>query len=177
MGNMPCPVKEAYFSAVFSFWFSPIALFSWKNALFAYLVKNFLPGSIFIDFVTAVICWWICQISKPIMINHSHKKRKDSLETRAVLSKLFLELEIYGVAVQCIHQNSEKWQRLLGTARWKWLWSCFSHVLLLWPWCQGFWGSVDECYRSKRVSQMLLVCHNLLNSQNISTYQSINNEK
>ena len=57
MGHMPCPVKEAYFSAVFSFWFSPIAFFSWKNALFAYLVLNFLRGSIFIDFITAVI-WW-----------------------------------------------------------------------------------------------------------------------
>ena len=40
---------------------------------------------------------------------HSHKKRKDSLETRAVLLTFFLELGISGVAVQSIHQNSEKW--------------------------------------------------------------------
>ena len=41
------------------------------------------------------------------------------------------------------------------------------HSLLLWPWCQGFWGSPEDCYRSKRVWQMLLVCYYLLNSQNI----------
>ena len=41
--------------------------------------------------------------------HHSHKKRKDSLETRAVLLIFSLELEISGVAVQSIHQNSKKW--------------------------------------------------------------------
>ena len=41
-------------------------------------------------------------------LQHSHKKRKDSLETRAVLLVFWLELEISGVAVQEIHQNSEK---------------------------------------------------------------------
>ena len=41
--------------------------------------------------------------------NHSHKKRKDTLETRAVLLVFSLELEISGVATQGIHQNSEKW--------------------------------------------------------------------
>ena len=34
---------------------------------------------------------------------HSHKKRKDSLETRAVLLIFSLELRISGVAVQGIH--------------------------------------------------------------------------
>ena len=48
---------------------------------------------------------------------HSHKKRKDSLETRAVLLIFSPELEIFGVAVQSIHQNSEKWRLLLGTAQ------------------------------------------------------------
>ena len=47
---------------------------------------------------------------------HSHKKRKDSPETRAALSIFFLELEISGVAVQGIRQDSEKWQFLPGTA-------------------------------------------------------------
>ena len=45
------------------------------------------------------------------------KKRKDTLETWAVLLIFLLELEISGVAVQGIHQNSEKWRRLLGTAQ------------------------------------------------------------
>ena len=49
--------------------------------------------------------------------NHNHKKRKDSLETRAVLLIFSLELEISGVTVQSIHQNSEKWQLFLGTAQ------------------------------------------------------------
>ena len=49
----------------------------------------------------------------------------------------------------------------------KMTWDCLSQFLLLWIWCQGFWGSSEDCYRSKRVSQMLLMCYNLLNSQNI----------
>ena len=40
--------------------------------------------------------------------NHSHKKRKDSLERRAVLFIFLLELEISGVAIQRIHENSEE---------------------------------------------------------------------
>ena len=48
---------------------------------------------------------------------HIHKKRKDSLETRAILLTFSLELKISGVAVQSIHQNSEKWQLLLGIAQ------------------------------------------------------------
>ena len=38
---------------------------------------------------------------------HSHKKRKDSLETRAVLLIFSFELEISGVAVQSIHQTAK----------------------------------------------------------------------
>ena len=51
------------------------------------------------------------------MLNHSHKKRKDSLETRTVLLIFSLELEISGLAVQSIHQNSKKWRLLLGPAQ------------------------------------------------------------
>ena len=40
--------------------------------------------------------------------HHSHKKWKDSLKMQALLLKFTLELEIYGVAVQSIHQNSKK---------------------------------------------------------------------
>ena len=39
---------------------------------------------------------------------HSHKKRKYSLETRTV-QLISLELEISRVAVQSINQNSKKW--------------------------------------------------------------------
>ena len=49
--------------------------------------------------------------------NHSHKKRKDSLETWAVLLIFLPALEIFGVAVKSIHQNREKWRLLLGTAQ------------------------------------------------------------
>ena len=48
---------------------------------------------------------------------HSHKKRKDSPETRVAPLILLLEIEISGVAVQSIHRNSQKWRLLLGTAR------------------------------------------------------------
>ena len=49
--------------------------------------------------------------------NHSHKKRKNNLETRPVLLIFLLELEISGVAVQSIHQKSKKWRFLLGNAQ------------------------------------------------------------
>ena len=45
---------------------------------------------------------------------HSHEKQKDSLEIRAVLFTFLLEHEIFGVAVQSIHQNSKKWSLLGG---------------------------------------------------------------
>ena len=90
---------------------------------------------------------------------HSYKKRKDSLETRAVLLIISLELEISGVAVQSIHENAKR--------------GCFSHFLLLWPWCQDFWGSSEDRYGSKRISQMLLVCYNFLNSQNMPISQQL----
>ena len=51
---------------------------------------------------------------------HNHKKRKDSLENRAVLL-ISLELERSEVALQRIHQNSKKWWLLWGIAQWKWL--------------------------------------------------------
>ena len=94
----------------------------------------------------------------------SHEKRKDSLETRAVLLIFSLELGMSVVAVWSIHQNSKRWRLLWGIAQWKWLWGCFSHLLLLRPWCQDLWGSSEDRYSSKRVSQMLLVSYNLLKS-------------
>ena len=106
--------------------------------------------------------------------DHSHKKRKDNLETQAVHWWSFpLNLKYPGWPYRAYIKNREKWQPLWGIAKWKWHWGCFSHFLLLWPWCQGFWGSSEDCYKSKRVSQMLLVCYNLLNSQNIPRYQSV----
>ena len=48
---------------------------------------------------------------------HSHKKRKDSLETQVILLMFLLELEIFGVVVQSILQNSKKWRILLGIAK------------------------------------------------------------
>ena len=42
------------------------------------------------------------------VLQHNHKKRKNSLETRAALLVFWLELEISEVAVQEIHRNSKK---------------------------------------------------------------------
>ena len=44
-----------------------------------------------------------------VKFHHSHKKRKDSLETRTILLIFSLELEISGVAVQKLQWNSKKW--------------------------------------------------------------------
>ena len=95
------------------------------------------------------------------LFKHSNKKRKDSLETRVVILIFSLELEIFGVAVQSIHQNSEKWRLWWGIAQRKWLRGCFSHFLLLWPWCQGFWSSPEYRHRSKeyrKCSLCVIIC-------------------
>ena len=85
-----------------------------------------------------------------------------------------LELEISGVFVQIIHQNSKKRWLLWGIPQWKWPWGCFCHFLLLWLWCQRFWRSSEVPYRSNRLSKMLFVCYSLMDSQHISIN---NNEK
>ena len=40
---------------------------------------------------------------------HIYKKRKYTLDTRAVLLIFSIELKIYVVVVQSIHQKSKKW--------------------------------------------------------------------
>ena len=108
---------------------------------------------------------------KTPVLNHSHKKRKDSLEKRAVLLIYLLELEIYGVAVQKIHKNSQKWclcKELLTENGFE----AVLATLFSWLWCQRFWSSSEDLCRSKRVSQMFFVCYSLLNSQNMSINNS-----
>ena len=46
-------------------------------------------------------------IDLEIDLEHRHKKRKNSLETRNVLLIFLRELEISTIAVQGIHQNGE----------------------------------------------------------------------
>ena len=82
----------------------------------------------------------------------SHKKRKDSLETRGIMLMFSLELEISGVAVQGIHQNNKRSYLLWVIALWKRFLGCLNHLLLLWPWCQHIWDSSEDLFRSKRLS-------------------------
>ena len=49
----------------------------------------------------------LCLLYVILKSKHSHKKRKDSLETRAVLLIFLLKLEISVVAVQVMPQNSK----------------------------------------------------------------------
>ena len=103
------------------------------------------------------------------MLHHSHEKRKESLETRALLFIFFIELKISGVAIQGIHQNSENHFFQWRMSSLKWLWGCFICFHLLWIWFQYCWGSWEDRYRLKRLLQMLLVCYSLLLSQSISS--------
>ena len=82
------------------------------------------------------------------MFEHSHKKRKDSVETRAVLLIVSLERKLSG----------DFYEELLGEN--------YLEAILA-TLCQGFSGNSENCCRSKRVSHMFLVCYNLLNSQNM----------
>ena len=86
-------------------------------------------------------------------------------------SRTLEELRRFALKKQYFHYKIFNKSHLGGIAQWKWLWGCFSYFLLLWSWYQGFWGSSEDCYWSKRVSQMLLVCYNLVNSQNIPINQ------
>ena len=65
----------------------------------------------------------------------------------------------WNIWVGCIENTSKQWKMvaLWGIAQWKWLWGCFSYFLLLWLWCQRFWGNSENRYRSKRFSHMLLL--------------------
>ena len=83
------------------------------------------------------------------MFEHSHKKRKDSVETRAVLLIVSLERKLSG----------DFYEELLGEN--------YLEAILA-TLCQGFSGNSENRCRSKRVSHMFLVCYNLLNSQNMS---------
>ena len=69
-------------------------------------------------------------------LHHSHKKRRDNLEIQ--VGVLFFMLEISGLAVQEINQNSKnscfKWWFLL----WRWLSCCFIHFSFLSLWCKFF---------------------------------------
>ena len=111
-----------------------------------------------------------------VLKSHSHKKRKDSLETRAVLLIFSLDLEIsgwpYREYIETAKNDGFCEEFLSKNDFEKWLWGCFSHFLLLWLWCQRLWDSSEDRHRSKRLSQMLLVCYGLLNSQNISVNNS-----
>ena len=83
-----------------------------------------------------------------------------------VLLIFSLDLEISGVAVQRIHQSSEKWWLLLGLLSKNY----FEAVLTTFCCYDSVPTLLRQFRRSlqiKRLSQMLLVCYSLLNSQNI----------
>ena len=116
------------------------------------------------------------------VLQHSHKKRKDSVETRAVLlvfcalpvspqwlcgNRQLMHLGtwctvvivdhlwsvyIYIYIYTYVHRNSDK---AVLTVRF------FFHFPFLLLQCTGFWGSCKDRYKWKRLSQMLPVCFSL----------------
>ena len=83
------------------------------------------------------------------------KKRKNSLETQVVLLIFSLELEISGVA-----ENKSKQKKMAAFSEYFLseddFEKSFNHFLLLLLWCQLFWGSWEDHYRLKRLSQIIL---------------------
>ena len=74
--------------------------------------KTVMACSFFVFFfnISFILNFW--PANESIHLNswyHSHKKQKDSLETQVLFVIFWLELEIFGVAIQSIHQNSKKW--------------------------------------------------------------------
>ena len=82
-------------------------------------------------------------------MKHSHKKRKDSLETRGVLLIFSLELETSGVAVQSIHQNSKEllseneFEAILATC------CCYDH---------GAKASEEDQKKYRKCSWCVIIC-------------------
>ena len=82
-----------------------------------FVMKHFfLSGTIaMINEKVFFIIQWQPLLGKQILPSqHNHKKWKGSLERWDVLLILLLELEISGVVIQWIHQNSKKWWHLRG---------------------------------------------------------------
>ena len=102
MLNIKCGVRQVSI-------LGPLLFIMYINDLF--FITPFSDPIMFVDDTNL---FYSHQDIKAISSCHSHKKRKDSLETRAVLLIFSLKLEIYGVAFQRIHQNSEKWWLLLS---------------------------------------------------------------
>ena len=81
-----------------------------------------------------------------------------------------LELEISGVAVQSIHQNSEKWWLLWGLLSENNFEAVLANFCCYDDGAKAF-EAVQKIATDQRVSYMLLVCYNLLNSQIITINQ------
>ena len=102
-----------------------------------------------------------CNVTVTAFLYHSHKKRKDSLETRAVLPIFSLELDISGVAVKSkikTAKNGDFCEELLGE-------NDFETVLASFC-CYDHGVKASEAVQ-KIATDQLLVCYYLLNSQNI----------
>ena len=113
--------------------------------------------------------WLSATFQQQYWINHSHKKRKDSLETRTVLLIFLIELEISGVAVQRIHQNSEEWWLLGGLVSE----NDFKTVLVTFC-CSEHGAKASETAQKIATDQKVyrkcsscVIIQNLLNSQNM----------
>ena len=100
------------------------------------------------------------------LFSHSFKKWKDSLETRTALLIFSLELEISGVAVQSINQNSENggfYEELLLSEK--------DFEAILATFCFYNHGTnaseaVQRIATNQKEYHKCSSCYNLLNSQN-----------
>ena len=76
--------------------------------------------------------------------HHSHKKQKNSLETPGRIADIFAwTWNIWGGRTK----NISKKQKMVVFVRnclVKMNLGCFSEFLLLWLWCQHFWGSSED---------------------------------
>ena len=92
---------------------------AWKSNYGIQLFKSLKNISFISNFWPAILLKW--------------KYSSKFMEAQVVFVDIFAwtwTVEIVGVAVQKIHQNSKKWWLLWGIAWWKWPWGCFSQFLL-----------------------------------------------
>ena len=89
-----------------SFSYALLLMYLLHQSLFLYCIVIV----VFSNGLWSIYVWWLSSLSKEAKgkrFKHSHKKQKDSLETRAVLLVFSFKLEISGVAVQIIHQQKQ----------------------------------------------------------------------
>ena len=92
------------------------------------------------------ICWYGSQ-KLPKNLNIYLRQTETAIFLATKHEKIIMAYGTCNYIIFFHTENTSKQQKrwlLPGIALWKWLWGCLSQFLLLWIWCQCFWGSSED---------------------------------